>query len=648
MKKLLSLILAVCMLMSAVYAFPVNTAAAATSGTCGDNLTWEYDSSTYTLTISGTGAMTGYDCGLYNRTYVTTAPWRPYYNTMKTVIIGDGVTSIGSSAFYHCTSLTSVTIPDSVTSIGEGAFTWCTSLTSVTIPDSVTSIGNYAFSDCTSLTSITVSDKNTAYSLQDGVLFNKDKTELIQYPIGNARTEYTIPDSVKSIGDEAFYNCTSLTSVTIPDDLTSIGNYAFYGCTSLSYNTYDNGLYLGNENNPYVVLVKASSTDITSCKIADTTKFINSSAFSDCLSLTSVTIGNSVTSIGYEAFYSCTSLTDVYYKGTREQWNSISIGSYNDNLKNAHFHIWCEKYGHIFDEITETVPATCTEEGYKTGICSVCGETVTEVLPLHSATINRMEIPATCTRDGMFTEVCTECGTTVSAGTIPAKGHTSATETVDSTCTVDGYSKVYCSVCNEVLSNTVIPAAHKEATSTVPATCTEDGKTTVSCTVCFETLSETVIPKLGHNYKSTVTAPTCTADGYTTHTCSRCTDTYTDNIVTKLGHEPKRTEVPATCTESGMYFEQCSVCSAFLSSGMIDPLGHYYVNDICTRCYFNIYGIEQGDIDADAKITAKDVNLLKQIVIGTADKVLAADLNADGKITSADINMLKVKMLGTN
>ena len=139
----------------------------------------------------------------------------------------------------------------------------------------VTSIGEYAFSGRTSLTSV------------------------------------TIPDSVTSIGYEAFRNCTSLTSVTIPDSVTSIGEYAFYYCTSLTYNEYDNAYYLGNEDNPYVVLIKAKSTDITSCEIHNDTKVIYSSAFRSCSSLTSVTIPDSVTSIGYEAFRNCTSLTSV-------------------------------------------------------------------------------------------------------------------------------------------------------------------------------------------------------------------------------------------------------------------------------------------------------------------------------------------------
>ena len=147
------------------------------------------------------------------------------------------VTSIGYMAFAGRPSLTSVTIPNSVTSIGEYAFANCQSLTSVTIPNSVTSIGVRAFSSCSGLTSINVAFDNTNYCSVDGVLFNKDKTIVIQYP-GGKQGSYMIPDSATSIGVSAFASCTSLTSVTIPNSVTSIGNYAFENCRGLSSISY--------------------------------------------------------------------------------------------------------------------------------------------------------------------------------------------------------------------------------------------------------------------------------------------------------------------------------------------------------------------------------------------------------------------------
>ena len=218
--KILAIILSVIMFISLV---PISSGAATYSGTCGDNLTWTYNTSTYTLTISGTGAMYDY---MYSYKY-NNRPWESYEDNIETVVINNGVTTIGNYAFAYCNSLTSVTIGDSVTSIGDYAFEHCYSLTSVTIPDSVTSIGFSAF-------------------------------------------EY-------------------------------------------------------------------------------------------CVSLTSVTIGDSVTTIGDDAFFACHSLTDVYYNGTQEQWNKISIGYNNMDLLNANIHF--KECKHKFSDWAIETSPNCTDTG---------------------------------------------------------------------------------------------------------------------------------------------------------------------------------------------------------------------------------------------------------------------------------------------
>lgn len=192
-----------------------------------------------------------------------------------------------------------VTIPNGVTGIGDSAFSSCSDLTGIIMPNSMTNIGDYAFLDCTSLTSITVEESNPNYSSQDGALFNKDKTELIKYPIGNERKSYNIPNSVTSIDSYAFDNCTSLTSITIPNSVTSIDDFVFINCENL----------------------------------------------------TSITIPNTVTIIGNGAFMGCTNLKDVYYTGSKEEWDKVSICEFNDDLTKATIH-----YNSIVDDPTPQPP----------------------------------------------------------------------------------------------------------------------------------------------------------------------------------------------------------------------------------------------------------------------------------------------------
>ena len=157
----------------------------------------------------------------------------------KNTIIPNSVTSIGNSAFYGCSGLTSVTIPNSVTYIGISAFERCSGLTSVTIPNSVTSIGYGAFSGCSGLTSVVVDKNNGTYDSRDNcnAIIDTSTNKLI---VGCKNT--TIPNSVTSIGYGAFDGCSGLTSVTIPNSVTSIGEAAFYGCSGLTSVTIPNSV----------------------------------------------------------------------------------------------------------------------------------------------------------------------------------------------------------------------------------------------------------------------------------------------------------------------------------------------------------------------------------------------------------------------
>ena len=330
MKKIISLLLSLAMLLTITSGLNLTAYAAVRTGSCGDNVTYSLDTSTGVLAISGTGDMADYSMdnsspfdinsnikSVIIENGVTSIGEMAFYNciSLTDVTIGNGVTSIGDSAFMGCTSLTSVTIPNSVTSIGDGAFYYCTSLTSVTIPNSVTSICRSAFSDCRSLTSVTI--PNSVTSIGDEAFMGCTSLTSVTIPnsvtsIGShafegctSLTSVTIPNSVTSIGCNAFYQCTSLTSVTIPNSVTSIGCKAFYQCTSLTSVTIPNSV----TSIDYMAF--SYCTSLTSVTIPNSVTSIGECTFYGCSSLTSITIPDSVTSIGERTFYGCSSLTSI-------------------------------------------------------------------------------------------------------------------------------------------------------------------------------------------------------------------------------------------------------------------------------------------------------------------------------------------------
>lgn len=254
--------------------------AIAHDGSCGDRLTWSFDANSGTLIVQGSGNMTdfGYDG----------QPWNEYVSIIQKIIISNGVTSVGSYAFSHCTNLKSISIPNSVTEIGKYAFYHCSALESISLPENLKSLSQAVFNSCVSLKSISIPVGVTA--IGSYVFENCTSLESVN-----------ISGTVSSIGTTAFANCVNLTSITLPESLTELGGGCFYGCTNLSSITIPAGVTRLQDH-----------------------------MFYGCASLTSITIPSKIASIEHYVFGECYELRTITFEGNAPQIDDVAFyGIYN-------------------------------------------------------------------------------------------------------------------------------------------------------------------------------------------------------------------------------------------------------------------------------------------------------------------------------
>ncbi len=530
--------------------------------------------------------------------------------TLTSVTLPYTYSNIDEYNFYNCKSLKKIVIEGNVKYIDEYVFWGCTALEEVNIPSTVVTIGGSAFRDCTSLKSVTLPAGLTAIS--KCLFYNCSALE----SIGGA-----IPAGVTEIGEFAFRGCTSLEKAVLPEGLTVIGNSAFSSCSSLTDigDAFPSGV---TSIGSYAFYNAAILGDVT---IPDGVTEIPECAFYQCAGITTLTIPTSVTSIADFAFCRVNGLTDIYYGGTEEQWNQITIGENNSRFLQAEIH-FTEAHEHSYSAAI-TTPATCSAEGVKTFTCA-CGDAYTEAIAKTAHTEAAIPaVPATCTATGLtegkkcsvceeilvaqsatqmlaHTESdwiidsnatcskvgskhieCTECKTLIKTESIAKTAHTEATiPAVSATCTDTGLTEgKKCSVCEEILvaQSATQMLAHTESDWIIDsnATCSKVGSKHIECTECKAVIKTEAIAKTAHTETTIPAVPaTCTATGLTEgKKCSACEETLVAQTVNEMiAHTESDWIIDsnATCSKVGSKYIECTECKAVIKTEAIAKLAH--------------------------------------------------------------------------
>ncbi len=590
-------------------------------GTCGENITWVLDSDG-TLALSGTGVMTSYTLG--------NTPWYSYRTSIKSVVVGSGITSLSSGAFYGCTALRTASLPDGLISIA--GFNGCTSLASINIPNSVTTIGANAFSGCTALTGIAIPDSVTLIGQNAFSGCSSMKT-------------VTLGSGLKTIGYRAFYNCKALTEITVPESVTEFGNNAFEFCVSMTSAVLNNTGSIGdyaflycNSLESVTIGDKATSTgsccfqycsSLTDVTLGKNITLVGPYSFAGCSKLTEITIPDSVETLGGHCFYNCQSLVDVDFGTGLTAINEyafcacvklspVSIPNSVTTLGDSAFSD-CDALTKI------TVPAGVTTVG--SGVfsgcdgltsatilgsiigssmfkdcSSLCEVSVKNITSMGSAAfydcdaLSEIDLPEGLTAleastfgscDGLTTltipdsvttigeEACCACAKLETL--IIGAGVTSVEQNAFSSCPsltsiyFRGDRPKFVNCCKDVTATAYYPADN---------TTWENWSSNLGGTLTWLSYSNVHL----HEWDAgtVLSTPTCTTQGSTRYTCTSCGETKTETTPA-LEHDYVTTVVHATCTTDGYTSHLCSRCGHSYTDAYVTASGHVWNDGVVTK-----------------------------------------------------------------
>ena len=547
------------------------SASAAQEGKIGE-CKWKLDGTV--LTISGNGSMDQFDGDR--------CPWG---TDITEVIVKEGVTEIGSCAFMDCKYLRKVTLPSTLLSIMTGAFLGCQALEEITIPESVKKLGYDVFFNCWKLTEIfipknvvdigvqtfdscydlkkiIVDPENKSYTSVDGVLFNKDMTELIKYPQAKAVSyspSYTVPETVKTICFHAFEGASNLSYIDLPDGIESIDSAAFYR-TAVYWDAVRSG-----EDIFYIdeYLIEVIDKEKGGYEIKEGTRLIAGGAFSFCSKVKRLVVPDGVEYIGESAFWACRSLKEislpqslkaielwafidtpletVYYRGTKTERNRIKIPSDNKELKGATWYLEaCYKSDkHSWGEDVTVLSATCVDDGVLESECTVCGKvSEAKVSALgHTYDVYSQEKAPTCVSVGTEIAICSVCGDKDERYVEPT-GHSYGTFSQEkaATCVSVGIEVSTCSLCGDRDEREIQPTGHTFNSWKVEeaASCTDIGIEKRKCAMC-DTVEAREVAATGHDFGEFVTVKesTVSEEGYMVAECRNCDESKTE-IISRL------------------------------------------------------------------------------------------------------------------